>query len=441
MTIKSSTVTGEGASPYIAQNGIQISFGRRTGHRWRALDDQRQRVQPGRMRSAGSPGRRRAVLRSGRGLGTEQINRQLERPGRLLRVGFLDGSGLSRRHDQERHVHRQPLRGRRARRRQGAAERRQNQRSRAASGSASTSSKARCRRLNRARKVAVNGQSEAAIKVESDKQPGDIPGKFASQPHVAQRVTGIGADQPKHQLRSDPSSPSGCGGGRHARLPPQRRRPCRASPTSVYVREPPNQSTSGARKLNPTTSGGPGPARSYGVTRSSQLDRRDVVSRSMSCASSAGARISLLVAVRVISSLPDLRDLHLAVDFAGSVHDQPEGMLRVQAHGSGNRVVELAGHPVSGQPKDGHEGPPDVDLTGPPVALPEVSVTGLGRNGAKSAISATYGSGATRIGDAEGTRGARVSTSIKPPGRVPVPSRCSICANSTTSSLSPRRGR
>ena len=29
-----------------------------------------------------------------------------------------------------------------------------------------------------ATKLTVNGQSEAAIKVESDKQPGDIPGKF-----------------------------------------------------------------------------------------------------------------------------------------------------------------------------------------------------------------------------------------------------------------------
>ena len=176
MAISSSTITGEGASPYIAQNGVQISFGGRgtvksstiTGNE---CDEEVCGPQ-------GAQGAGVLFFEAAAGSELSKSTVSSNDMGAYYLVRFCDRSGLAGRDAQEGHVQRQPLRGGGARRRQGAAERRHDQRAWARGVALYQFEGALSASESSAKKLTVNGQSQAAIKVESDKQPGDIPGKF-----------------------------------------------------------------------------------------------------------------------------------------------------------------------------------------------------------------------------------------------------------------------
>lgn len=176
MAIKSSTITGEGVSPYIAQNGVQISFGGRgtvnsstiSGNECNEEVCGPQGAQGagvlffeaaagselskstvssndmGAYYASGSstvPASPDVTLKKNMFSGNRYEGVALEEGKALLSGDTINGPGLV---------------GVALYQFEGAL-------------SASESS---------ATKLTVNGQSEAAIKVESDKQPGDIPGKF-----------------------------------------------------------------------------------------------------------------------------------------------------------------------------------------------------------------------------------------------------------------------
>ena len=176
MAISSSTITGEGASPYIAQNGVQISFGGRgtvksstiTGNECNEEVCGPQGAQGagvlffeaaagselskstvssndmGAYYASGSatvPASPDVTLKKDMFSGNRYEGVALEEGKALLSGDTINGPGLV---------------GVALYQFEGAL-------------SASESS---------AKKLTVNGQSQAAIKVESDKQPGDIPGKF-----------------------------------------------------------------------------------------------------------------------------------------------------------------------------------------------------------------------------------------------------------------------
>ena len=178
MTIKSSTITGEGASPYIAQNGVQISFGGQGTVQSTAISGNECNVGgcgPTGSQAAGvlfyeaaagsklmsstvSSNDMGAYYASGSSTvpaspdvtidkdtfsGNRYEGVALEEGKALLSQDTINGPGRV---------------GIGLYQFEGAL-------------SASESSASR---------VAVLGQSEAAIKVESDKQPGDIPGRFTT---------------------------------------------------------------------------------------------------------------------------------------------------------------------------------------------------------------------------------------------------------------------
>jgi hypothetical protein len=178
MSIKSSTITGEGPSPYIAQNGVQISFGGQgtvqsttiSGNECNAascgptgsqgagvlffeaaagsklMTSTVSSNDMGTYYASGSstvPASADVTLQKDTLSGNRYEGVVLEEGKALLSGDTINGPGRV---------------GIGLYQFEGAL-------------SASESS---------ASKVAVNGQSEAAIKVESDKQPGDIPGKFTT---------------------------------------------------------------------------------------------------------------------------------------------------------------------------------------------------------------------------------------------------------------------
>ncbi len=177
MTIKSSTVTGDGGSPYIAQNGIQISFGAQglvesttvSGNECNAEACGPQAAQGAGVlfyeAAAGSKLEKATVSSNDQGAyyasGSSTvpaspdvtINKDTFTGNRYEGVSLEEGKALLS--DDE--INGPGRVGIGLYQFEGAL-------------SASESS---------ATKVAVDGQSEAAIEVESDGQPGDIPGKFA----------------------------------------------------------------------------------------------------------------------------------------------------------------------------------------------------------------------------------------------------------------------
>ncbi len=176
MSIKGSTITGEGASPYIAQNGVQISFGGQGTVQTTTVSGNECNVEAcgpqgsqgagvlfyeaaagskltsstissndmGAYYASGSstvPASPDVTLTKDTFTGNRYEGVALEEGKALLTTDTINGPGRV---------------GIGLYQFEGAL-------------SASESS---------ATKVNINGQSEAAIKVESDKQPGDIPGKF-----------------------------------------------------------------------------------------------------------------------------------------------------------------------------------------------------------------------------------------------------------------------
>lgn len=176
MTIKGSTITGEGASPYIAQNGVQISFGGQGTVERTTISGNECNVEVCGPEGSQGAGVLFYEAAAGSKLTTSSINSN------DMGVYYASGSSTVPA-SADVTVSKDTLTGNRY---EGVAleEGKAQLTGDTIAGpgrvgialyqfegalSASQSS---------ASKLTVNGQSEAAVKVETDKQPGDIPGKF-----------------------------------------------------------------------------------------------------------------------------------------------------------------------------------------------------------------------------------------------------------------------
>ncbi|HUE29069.1 MAG TPA: right-handed parallel beta-helix repeat-containing protein [Solirubrobacteraceae bacterium] len=176
MVIKGSTITGEGASPYTAQNGVQISFGGQGTVENTTISGNECNVE-----ACGPQGSQGAgVLFYEAAAGSKLMSSTVS--SNDMGVYYASGSATVPA-SPDVTVNKVALNGNRY---EGVA---------LEEGKALLTSDtimgpgrvgialyqfegALSASESSASKVAINGQSEAAIKVESDKQPGDIPGKF-----------------------------------------------------------------------------------------------------------------------------------------------------------------------------------------------------------------------------------------------------------------------